>query len=442
VELSKLDSRIHLTRRSTNGGISQATNEALALAQGEFVAMLDHDDELDSDALLEVVRRLNDDPALDVVYTDQDFIDEHGAYSGHLLKPDWSPTLFLGVMYVGHLLVIRRSLAISIGGFDGQYDNVQDFEFMLRASEHTDRVAHIPRILYHWRRVPGSVALHGAEKRHIDRLQASAVTAHLARSGIHATARQHPRFAHRTRLDPGISATGPTIDAIVLATGRNRSAQALLGFFQRHSLVRSALLVRRGTASTGLTAATSAEISRSRADLILCLDADLVGSSATWLQELVLHAERPNVGLVAPAIVARDGTIEEAGLILGGRRGAVSALAGWPRDSDGYAGNLACAREVSAVSGSCVLIARRLFDELGGLNPAFASPRIAYIDLSMRASLRGLSNICVAPAQLSRSGRHVPPRHADSLDWALLRELWRNRLSSSDPYYNPQFRLD
>ena len=201
-EVESWDARIRVVRRPTNGGISEATNTALREARGEFVAMLDHDDELHRDALLEVVAALNDDRTLDAVYTDQEYVEEDGSTGEALLKPDWSPTLFCGVMYVGHLLAVRRELALAAGGFDSRFDNVQDFEFMLRVSERTGRIAHVPRVLYRWRRIPGSVAFHGDEKSNVNELQAAAVTAHLERVGIRARAQPHPRHAHRAELVP------------------------------------------------------------------------------------------------------------------------------------------------------------------------------------------------------------------------------------------------
>ena len=156
-ELNAWDDRISATRLPTNAGISAATNKALDLARGEYIALVDHDDLVLPDALLAVVLEINEEPAVDVVYTDQEYGDADGAPEEPLVKPDWDPYLFLGVMYVGHLLVVRRALAITVGGFDSSFDNVQDFEFMLRLSEHTDRIGTY-HIHYRWRRVAGSVA--------------------------------------------------------------------------------------------------------------------------------------------------------------------------------------------------------------------------------------------------------------------------------------------
>ena len=155
--ISYPDPRIQQVRLDTNSGIAEATNTALRLSKGEFIALLDHDDVLVPNALEEMVRTLLKTNA-DVAYSDQAYVSASNDLDSTFYKPNWSPTLFSGVMYIGHLLVVRRELALAVGTFDSNYDRVQDFEFMLRVSERTKRVVHVPQILYHWRRAPGSIA--------------------------------------------------------------------------------------------------------------------------------------------------------------------------------------------------------------------------------------------------------------------------------------------
>ncbi|MBN1461205.1 MAG: glycosyltransferase, partial [Armatimonadetes bacterium] len=218
-EITPLDSRIRVRYSSVNRGIATTTNAALAEAQGEYVAMLDHDDELLPDALFEVVKTLNSEPTLDAIYTDQCQIEPDGTMVQAFHKPDWSLQMLRGVMYVGHLLVIRRVLADTLSGFDPAFDNVQDFEFMLRLAEKTERIGHVPKILYRWRRILGSVALDGDEKKDIERLQAAAVNAHLARCGIEASAQANPRHAHRLLLIPRPRVSRPLVSVVVHASG-------------------------------------------------------------------------------------------------------------------------------------------------------------------------------------------------------------------------------
>ena len=177
--IASWDNRIFVARKAQNRGISATTNEALRDARGDYVAMLHHDDELTNDALYEVVRALNCEKTIDVIYTDQDYISPEGKLASRLLKPDWSPALFRGVMYVGHLLTVRRSLALDFGGFDSAFDSVHDYEFMLRVSERTQHIHHVPMVLCHSRRIPESVAGGSKANQNIEGRQADAVQAHL-----------------------------------------------------------------------------------------------------------------------------------------------------------------------------------------------------------------------------------------------------------------------
>ena len=208
------DPRIRAVRLPENRGIAAATNAALELATGELIGMLDHDDVLFPGALAEVVDRFESESPPDAVYTDQCSIGAEGRIGEAFHKPDWSPVLFCGVMYVGHFLVLRRSLALASGGFDSAFDNVQDFEFMLRVSERTGEIAHVRKVLYGWRRAPDSVASRGTAKPNIDALQATAVSAHLKRRRVPATAVPNPRHSHRAMLRPDDIAP-PRVAAVV-----------------------------------------------------------------------------------------------------------------------------------------------------------------------------------------------------------------------------------
>jgi glycosyltransferase involved in cell wall biosynthesis len=165
--------------------------------------MLDDDDQLTVDALYEVVRALNPEQTIDVIYTDLDYISPEGKPAGHLFKPDWSPALFRGLMYVGHLLTVRRTIALDSGGFGSSFDSVQDYEFMLRMSERTRHIRHLLMALYHRRRIPESVAAGGEANGNIEGLHAAAVQAHLERLLLDGCARPNPRHPHRVFIEAG-----------------------------------------------------------------------------------------------------------------------------------------------------------------------------------------------------------------------------------------------
>ena len=449
------DQRIKAQSLERNQGISVASNTALAMAEGEFVAMLDHDDELEPDALLEVVRRLNEDRSLDVVYTDQDYVLADGTFSRPFPKPDWSPELFRGVMYVGHLLTVRRALALETGGFDQAYDNVQDFEFMLRVSEHTDRIAHVPRVTYHWRMIPGSVAFGGDEKTHIERRQAAAVNAHLERCGIPAQAQSSPDHAHRLLLVPKARGDAPRVSVIVSTTSPAENLDAWVqGLLGDTSYPDLEIVVAAGglpkdaaarLAEAGVIVSPDAEgPTRSRVagaaaasgSVLVFLNPAVVPVSADWLDHLVLDAEESGVACVAPVVLAVDGSVDSAGLIVGGDDVVTPAFHGWPPESDGHAGSLSCAREVSAVPGVCFAVGKATYDELGGLSPHVASALFQAVDLCFRASSRGLRNLCNPRAQVRLLGADVDFEHDVALDRLLVLDAWESVLRNGDPYWN------
>lgn len=411
------DRRIRIEWNDSNGGISRATNRALASARGDYVAMLDHDDLLEPDALLEIARVLNEDPETEAVYTDQDYVTADGRLSRRFYKPDWSPEMFRGVMYVGHLLVVRRSLAVALGGFDPAFDNVQDFEFMLRVAERTPRIRHIPKILYHWRMIPGSVASSGNAKPNIGQLQSRAVSAHLRRMGIPAEAAPHPSLAHRAILRPLPRSTFPQV-TVVLTGDAPPDAEARIAASTAYPNIR---VTRDRTAALG--------------DFAVFLDGSVQPGPADWIEQLLFYAERPGAGAVAPMILNSAGRVRSAGLVLHSTRGVVPSMEGEDPSGDGYAGSLACSREVSAVSGECLMIAVPTLETLGGWSPLWASALFAGADLSLRARRHGLENYYQARAVAIASAPHAEA----TLDRLLFVDMYSDVLAAPDPYHNPNF---
>ena len=176
------DERIRLVRRDRAGGISVATNAALDLARGEYIALLDHDDWLEPDALETVARMVSADPTLDMLYSDEDVVADGRRIARHL-KPDWSPESFCSVMYTCHVGVYRRALALELGGFRPEFDGSQDYDFVLRVIERTDRIGHVPRTLYHWRAHAHSAAGGEDAKPFAYAAARRAISAHLERTG-------------------------------------------------------------------------------------------------------------------------------------------------------------------------------------------------------------------------------------------------------------------
>jgi glycosyltransferase involved in cell wall biosynthesis len=452
------DPRIRVTRLERNSGISAATNAALEISSGDLVAFLDHDDALTPDALLEMASAFSEH-GCDVAYSDSDKITPGGRRKDPFLKPDWSPVYALGAMYIGHLLTVRRSLVEEAGGLDSAFDSIQDFELMLRMSERTERIHHIPQILYHWRAIRGSIAAGTDQKDGVPALQARAVSEHLRRLGIPAEAEPHPTIPHRTRLRP-LEADRPSVTVVVAARGRDEMLSRCLAAVSERTRYPELELIavegpwaeRRpgplpGDATSvpydghSFSPAEMASVGAERAngEYLIFLDEDTEVLEPDWVDQLVMLAGLPGVGACGPVLSRPDGRVESAGFAVGLREPAVPALRGSRDDGDGYYGNLACAREVAALSMDCMLISKSLFTEAGGFDRDF-SRQYQDFDLCMELARRGLSSVCSpAPRTFTHRLDAVRLRDVDVIDRALFVERRYDVLRSGDRYFNPGF---
>jgi GT2 family glycosyltransferase len=446
--------------RFANGGISAACNQALDLARGEYVCFLDHDDLLHPFALEAMREKMGE--GYDVAYSDEDKLDDAtGDLVEPFFKPDWSPEYFRGVMYIGHLLCVRRELAQK-ARFDPAFDGVQDFEFMLRLSESGARVGHIPRILYHWRKTPGSIAAKTDAKPQIGRHQERAVNAHLERMKLAARAEQSA-LPHRLKLVPlpretcaPVSIIIPTRDApdvferclksvftktlypnfevIVMdnETTDKRSLQLMEEYPVRRIPFPGPFNFSRAN-NQGVVAATG--------DFLVFLNNDTEVITEDWLQHLLYYAEQPDVGAAGALLAYDDMTVQHAGVTLGMRGTADHIMRRFPLDVDGYAGSLACAREVSAVTGACLMIRKALFEEVGGFNEHFFT---AYqdVDLCLRLRARGLRVIYNPQALLLHHESISRQSYYDMIDRMLLLDQWEDVIERGDPYYNRNLNLE
>jgi len=381
------DSRIKVKFLPENKGISGNSNEALLLAAGEYVALLDCDDELAPFALFEIARLLNTDASLNIIYSDEDKIDIKGNRFDPYFKPDWSPDLLHSGMYTGHLSVYRRKFLLELGGFRSVFDFSQDYDLMLRASEKTKCIAHIPEVLYHWRAVPGSGAADGkafAKTSYIAALQSA-----VKRRGYRAKAIIAPPPYHVNRivydpLDyPLVSIVIPTDDThsifscidsvikkssypnleIIVVTNSN-----LANILLQHYTSEPRIRVSTFDKPFNFSAKCNLGASEARGDFLLFLNCDIEVIESNWLEEMIGFFQRPEVGAVGPKLVYPDNTIQDAGLITGVRGFIGTAFHGQSKNSFGYFGYIQSTRNVSALSGACLLIPKQLFKSVGGFN--------------------------------------------------------------------------
>jgi GT2 family glycosyltransferase len=466
-ELDRISStgnpRIKVIRLEKNSGISAATNAALNRADGEFVAFLDNDDELAPHALEANILALNRAPDIDILYSDEDKLTLGGHREEPFYKPDWSPHFLREVMYVGHFLVARRSLVEAVGGLDSRYDGVQDFELMLRLSERTKRIHHIRDILYHWRRIPGSVADHSDAKPRLDEKQVEAVNAHLLRVGIAAEAKSHPTLRHRAQLVPRsrkeyprISIViptkdrpdliGPCLDSIfavtvypdfeVVVVDNGTTDSAAVAAIARHRVTRvdfpqtfnfSRANNLGGAAATG--------------EILVLLNNDTEITMPAWLNQMLSLLDDPEVVAVGPLLIYPDGKVQHAGIALGPRSTADHVLRHHDADSDGYFGTLRATREVSAVTAACLMMRRADYLAVGGFDELFRT-HYQDVDLCLRLRKEGRRILFTPHTRVIHHEGATRGTEYDIIDRELLINAWQKLISDGDPYsrWEPESR--
>jgi GT2 family glycosyltransferase len=474
-EIEAGDPRITVVFREVNGHISAASNSALALASGEFVVLLDHDDVLPRHALLAVVCELNRHPDADILYSDEDKIDEEGRRFDPYFKSDWNPELFYGQNMISHLGVYRREIMERVGGFREGFEGSQDYDLALRVVEHTQphKIRHIPHILYHWRAVPGSAALTPDEKVYAREAARRAVQEHFDRIGLRAICERAPRAPshHRIRyclpeVLPHVTIIIPTRDRVDLLSRCIESIQSRSTYpaydilivdngsstpeFLKYSDTArrdSRLSILRIDEPFNFSRLNNQGAARARGTLLCFLNNDTEVISPEWLEEMVSLASREDVGAVGATLYHPDDTIQHAGIILGLGGLAAHGHRGLPRGEAGYFGRLALTQAVSAVSAACLMVRKSVFDEVGGFDDALA---VAYndVDLCLRLGRRGLRNVWTPFAELyhfesATRGADVrgDARARLLAEAQVVRQRWRDVLDA-DPYFNPNLSLE
>ncbi|MGB1724040.1 MAG: glycosyltransferase family 2 protein, partial [Ilumatobacteraceae bacterium] len=336
------DQRVTLIRREVNGGIVAATNDALRVATGGFVAFLDHDDLLTPDALSAVDEVLLGDDSIDFLYSDEDKIDDDGNRSQRFTKPAWSPERLRAQNYCSHLSVMRRALVDEVGGLRAGFDGAQDYDLVLRVSERARAIAHIPKVLYHWRMSSGSTAADADAKPYALEAGRRAVVEHLERCGISAevslTEQRYLRVRRAPTSHPRVSLIIPTNGARGRVWGQTmtlvencvasiveRSTYPDLEIVVVHDMVDEALLSRlRSIAGDRLVEVPfdrpfnfsekiNLGVVRSTGSIVVPLNDDAMVASPDWVETLVAHLEEDEVGMVGPRLLLADGRIQSAG---------------------------------------------------------------------------------------------------------------------------------
>jgi glycosyltransferase involved in cell wall biosynthesis len=451
------DERISVTYRDSTGHISAASNTALEMARGEFVALLDHDDELSELALYLVAETLNEFPDTDIVFSDEDKIDLEGRRSRPYFKPDFSPDLLLSHNCISHLGVYRTELLREIGGFRLGFEGSQDWDLALRAIERsgTGRIRHIPFVLYHWRVTPNSASSGGEVKPYARESAQRAISEHLERNGFEASVEPAPVINHH-RVRYSVGKESPRVTIIVPLAARTGDLERCLesvlneteyGNFeivvacrQNEGVEESGVLERlersekidilwfaEGTLVPGLINRAAEQVA---GDVAVVLDSTLTVASRGWLREVVSLAIREGTGMVGGKCLSADGLLENTGVLLDGSAGGRPLLAGFPRAVEGYFGKAHLIQNFSCVAADCIGFRREVFLAEGGFDEKLAMSA-AGVDLCARLARRGL-RIVWSPHIVTRrispiEPEETPPSSASGFE---------------DPLYNPNLSLE
>jgi O-antigen biosynthesis protein len=464
------DHRVRVQRREGNGGIVAASNDALEAAQGEFVVLLDHDDELHPDALAHVHEALLGTPDADYVYTDEDTIDERGRHSGGFFKPDWSPERMRTQMYTCHLSALRRELVEEVGGFDQEFEGAQDWDLVLKVTERARAVLHVPRVLYHWRTLPTSTAGGGEDaKPWAYEAGTRAVQAHCDRIGLAARVERDASNPGVYNLEPQLTEQ-PLISIIIPTRGQVREirykpevliSHCLRSIVEESTYENYEVVVVADTDTPANVIDDLEEIAGERLRLIkydqpfnfsakinlgavhskgehlLLLNDDMEVVTPNWLERMVMYSSMPEIGAVGGKLLWEDGRLQH--VVVRFEHGLPGHLyRGFAGDYSGYGNSVKVAQNCLAVTGACLMTRRDFFDEAGGLSTAFP---VNYNDIDYCLKQRAAGRRVVYDPDLVLFHFESSSRSTDVEDWEKdrLKERWLP-MTAVDPYSNPNLR--
>lgn len=493
-EAEAADPRFRVLLRTKRGGIVAASNDGLAMARGEFVAFVDHDDALEPNAVEVMLAHIDEHDDVDLLYSDEDKIDMKGHRSDVFIKPAWSPDRMAGQMYTGHLTLARRSLLEEIGGFRSGFDGAQDWDLILRITERARRIVHVREVLYHWRTVPGSAATETDAKPWAHEASARVLAEYVERRGIQAVPTAVPGYPGQYWLKPALREE-PLVSVIIPTAGRSQVIDRvevplvvncvrtllLRSNYERLEIVvviddhapegvREQLQELAGdrlklvefTQPFNFSAKVNVGAAASTGEVLLLLNDDIEvlppawrpwpqnspdplpvwptfenGALRTWLESMLVYALQPEVGCVGAKLFFPNGHLQHAGVIARGGLVGHSYHNG-SGNSCGSWGNLIVPTNHLAVTAACLMLRREVFEQVHGMDEALP---VNYndVDLCFRIYEHGYRNVLPPHVELlHRESSSRGPAPAKPEEIAALQARYGDLLWN-DPYYDPRF---
>lgn len=466
-EYAQKDSRIRISRHPVNQHIARTTNDAAAMARGEFLVLMDDDDTLSPNALYEVAKAINDDPSVDFLYSDEDKLDAQGRRCYPHFKADYSPDTLMSLNYMSHLGVIRKSLFFSVGGEDDAFPGAQDYDLYLKIVEQTDHISHIAKVLYHWRMAEGSTAMALAEKNYALENGCKALEAALERRGLQGTVdvdrqslyyvtqysvpswplvsiiipdKDYPAVLEKCLASIFEKTVYPNFEVIVM--DNNSSEPKTFKLFESYQSAHDNFRVVKADYPFNYSKINNDAVSHCSGDYLCLLNNDTEVISPDWLNVLVGYAMQPHIGAVGPKLLYPDSLVQHAGVVMGMGGVASHIYVGAAVNQAGYYGRLRVPYNYSVVTGACLVVAKKKYLAVGGLDENL---QVAYndVDFCLKLSTQGYFNL-LAPQVLlhhfeskTRGYENDNPKFTRfQQEQKYMYEKWP-QVIRNDPFYNP-----
>ncbi len=467
------DKRIKYCLLDSNEGIAGNTNEALKMADGDFVVLTDHDDLLSPEALYQCAKAVQEEPQTDVIYSDEDKVDMSGKkfFEPHF-KSDYNIDLLCTMNYICHLFVVRKDVMERAGLFESCYDGAQDHDFILRCTEKAEHIVHIPKILYHWRCHAQSTSENPESKLYAFENGCKAVKAHYDRIGIPAEVEQGPFYGmYRTHY---LWKEQPLVSILIPNKDHAADLKKCMDSIEEKSTYRNfEFIIVENNSTEEETFAYYKEIEKrdnvrvlyykgdfnysrinnfgakeANGEYVLLLNNDTEMIEPDSIKEMLDVCMRPDVGIVGAKLIFEDNTIQHAGVIIGFGGVAGHAFIGQDRDDNGYFSRIISVQDLSAVTAACLMVRRSVFDEVEGLNEEF---KVAFNDIDFCLKVRKAGYLVVynpyAQFYHYESKSRGQEDSADKVarfqqEIGLFGDRWGELLEHGDPYYNPNLTLD
>ncbi len=471
-EYAKKDPRIRWMDLKENLGISENTNAAFAMAQGEFVGLLDHDDLLAPNALYEVVKAINETKDVDVVYTDEDKVtadlSEH--FQPHF-KPDFNLDLLRSNNYICHFFVVRRSILAKTGGFRKEFDGAQDHDLIFRCTEQAREIAHVPEILYHWRTHRESTADNPASKMYAYDAGKRAIEAHLARMQVQGTVSHTPdygffRVKYPVQGSPLVSVIIPNKDETetlrscirslkenttyknfeILIIENNSTTKEIFSYYKELSQEEN-IRIFNWKKEFNYSAINNFGARKARGEYLLFLNNDIQVITPDWMEEMLGVCQREEVGAAGVKLIYPDNTIQHAGCVIGIGGIAGHMFVDMPAERSGYLHKASLLQDMSAVTAACMMIKRSVFQKVKGFTEELA---VAFNDVDLCLKVRREGYLIVYDPYARLYHMESKTRGAEDSEAKMrrfqteieyMRCHWLDILKKGDPYYNKNLSL-